>query len=145
VEAPPFDRLSFHAQPEAAAAGADFVQENGPERESAKRELFCRLDAASEAVAIALSSSGLPISRLQVDCRHPERCIFHLADGTGGVTHFFGPFAGPMQEWWRDLGQPQLTETVRQKLAEGIAAGAAGPQSTNSPPSATGSWSRSSP
>lgn len=225
AESPPLDRLSFHAEPEAAAAGADFVQENAPEREPLKCEVFRRLDAILPAsVIIASSSSGLLISRLQADCRHPERCvighpfnpphlvplvevvggdrtapatieralaiytalgkrpihirrevkghvanrlqaalwreavhlvaegvasvedidtaisegpgirwalmgphlIFHLAGGTSGIAHFLDQFAGPMEDWWRDLGRPQLTETVRQKLAEGISAEAAG-------------------
>ncbi len=223
MESPPLDRLSFHAEPEAAAANADFVQENAPEREPVKREVLRRLDAVLPAsVIIASSSSGLLISRLQADCRHPERCvighpfnpphlvplvevvggektapatveralaiytalgkrpihirrevkghvanrlqaalwreavhlvaagiasvedidaaisegpgmrwalmgphlIFHLAGGMGGIAHFLDQFAGPIEDWWRDLGQPQLTETVRRKLAEGIAAAA---------------------
>jgi carnitine 3-dehydrogenase len=40
------DRLSFHADPEAALAGVDFVQENAPERVEVKRALLARLDAA---------------------------------------------------------------------------------------------------
>ncbi|HJU17623.1 MAG TPA: 3-hydroxyacyl-CoA dehydrogenase NAD-binding domain-containing protein [Stellaceae bacterium] len=222
---PPFDRLSFYDEPEAAAAGADFVQENAPEREAVKCEVLRRLGAVVPAsVVIASSSSGLLISRLQADCRHPERCvighpfnpphlvplvevvggektapatieralaiyaalgkrpihirrevkghvanrlqaalwreavhlvaegvasvadidtaisegpglrwallgphlIFHLAGGAGGIAHFLDQFAGPIEEWWQDLGRPQLTETVRQKLAAGIAAEAAG-------------------
>ena len=34
---PPWAALSFHAEPEAALAGAEFVQENAPEREELKR------------------------------------------------------------------------------------------------------------
>ena len=72
----PEDRLSFHAEPEAALAGVDFVQENAPEREEVKRALLARLDAAlPPEVIIASSSSGLLMSRLQADCRHPERCV----------------------------------------------------------------------
>ena len=52
--------------------------------------------------------------------------IFHLAGGTSGIAHFLDQFAGPMEGWWRDLGRPQLTEMVRQQLAEGISAEAAG-------------------
>jgi carnitine 3-dehydrogenase len=75
--------LRFAADPEVALAGADFVQESGPEREDLKQDLFRRLDAALPAeVPIASSSSGLLISRLQEGCRHPERCI---------VAHPFNP------------------------------------------------------
>jgi carnitine 3-dehydrogenase len=80
---PPHERLGFHTEPEAAAAGADFVQENAPEREDLKREVFRRLDAVLPAsVIIASSSSGLLISRLQTACHHPERCL---------VAHPFNP------------------------------------------------------
>jgi carnitine 3-dehydrogenase len=83
AEPPPQQRLSFHTEPEAALAGADFVQENAPEREDLKTAMFRRLDAALPPdVIIASSSSGLLISRLQAGCRHPERCL---------VAHPFNP------------------------------------------------------
>jgi carnitine 3-dehydrogenase len=73
---PPWAELSFHTEPEAALAGADFVQESAPEREELKRALLARLDTALDpAIVIASSSSGLLMSRLQTDCRHPERCV----------------------------------------------------------------------
>jgi carnitine 3-dehydrogenase len=73
---PPWAALSFHAKPEAALTGAEFVQESAPEREELKRSLLARLDAALDpAIVIASSSSGLLMSRMQIDCRHPERCV----------------------------------------------------------------------
>ena len=73
---PPWAALSFHAQPEAALAEAEFVQESAPEREELKRALLARLDAVLDpAIVIASSSSGLLMSRMQIDCRHPERCV----------------------------------------------------------------------
>ena len=70
------DRFSFHMDPAAAAAGADFVQESGPEREDLKIKLFATIDAAAPPeTVIASSSSGLLISRVTVACKHPERCI----------------------------------------------------------------------
>jgi len=64
------------AEPEAALAGAEFVQESAPEREELKRALLARLDAVLDpAIVIASSSSGLLMSRVQIDCRHPERCL----------------------------------------------------------------------
>jgi 3-hydroxyacyl-CoA dehydrogenase len=70
------DRLRFVTDPAEAARGAQFIQENGPEREDLKRALFAALDraAASDAI-IASSSSGLLMSRLQEACTHPERCV----------------------------------------------------------------------
>lgn len=70
------DRLVFEAEIEAGLAGVDFVQENGPEREDFKIDLFRRMDALLPPEAIlATSSSGLLISRVQSACKHPERVV----------------------------------------------------------------------
>ena len=70
------DRWQFVADPAAAVADADFVQESGPEDEAAKIELFALLDAAApESTIIASSSSGLLMSRIQSQCVRPQRCI----------------------------------------------------------------------
>ncbi len=67
---------SFHADPVAALEGADFVQENAPERLEIKQELLQRIDAALPAdVVIASSTSGLLASRLSERCGHPERVV----------------------------------------------------------------------
>ncbi|KLU21150.1 3-hydroxyacyl-CoA dehydrogenase [Caballeronia mineralivorans PML1(12)] len=71
-----FDNLSFHDTLEAALEGAQFVQENGPERADLKLALFARMDAAlDQNVVIASSSSGLLMSDVQAACRHPERVV----------------------------------------------------------------------
>ena len=58
-------RFSFFKDPAAAAKGAAFVQESGPEREDVKIELFAAIDgAAPPNSVIASSSSGLLISRV---------------------------------------------------------------------------------
>ena len=73
---PPHDLLVFCADAEAAVAGADFVQENAPEREAVKQELLARIDAVlPPEIVIASSSSGLLISRLAASCRRPERVV----------------------------------------------------------------------
>ncbi|BAQ43661.1 MULTISPECIES: 3-hydroxyacyl-CoA dehydrogenase NAD-binding domain-containing protein [Methylobacterium] len=70
------ERLTFVAGPEEAAADADFVQENGPERLEIKHETFARLDAAAAPdVVLATSSSGLTPSAIQTACRHPGRVV----------------------------------------------------------------------
>ena len=71
------DRLRFVDEPEAAAASAQFVQENGPERVDLKRDLFRRLDAAAPAgVVIASSSSTITVSEFQADCAlEPGRVV----------------------------------------------------------------------
>lgn len=70
------DALTFHDTLDGALAGADFVQENGPEREDLKQDLFRKMDAAlPSSVVIASSSSGLLMSRVQSVCAHPERVV----------------------------------------------------------------------
>lgn len=61
----------------AAADGADFIQENAPERIDLKHELYRELDAVAEPdTVIASSSSGLMATDLQQACeRHPERVV----------------------------------------------------------------------
>ncbi|MBP0598071.1 3-hydroxyacyl-CoA dehydrogenase [Herbaspirillum sp. LeCh32-8] len=69
-------RLRFFDKLEDALDGADFVQENGPEREDLKIDLFQRMDAALPAhVILASSSSGLLMSKVQAACRHPQRVV----------------------------------------------------------------------
>lgn len=70
------DRLSLHTDLATALDGVDFVQENAPERPEVKAELYARLGGLLPAdVIIASSTSGLPVSLLQKDCRHPQRCV----------------------------------------------------------------------
>ena len=78
------DRMTFVDDASRAVEHADFVQENGPEREDVKAALFAVLDEASRPdVVIASSSSGLPPSTIQAACRvHPERVL---------VGHPFNP------------------------------------------------------
>jgi 3-hydroxyacyl-CoA dehydrogenase len=70
------DRLSFTLDMKKALANADLVQENGPERKDFKIKLFADMDAATPPDAIiASSSSGLTMSVMQSNCKHPERCV----------------------------------------------------------------------
>jgi carnitine 3-dehydrogenase len=70
------DNLAFDDELEAAVEGAQFVQENGPEREDIKIDLFRRMDAVlPEQIVLASSSSGLLMSRVQSACRFPQRVV----------------------------------------------------------------------
>ena len=71
------ERLAFTPDPAEAVAHADFVQENGPEREDVKHELFTVLDAAARPeVVLASSSSGMLPSVIARGCpQHPERVV----------------------------------------------------------------------
>lgn len=68
--------MSFHRGVAAAVNGAEFVQENAPELEDLKIELFAEIDAAlPDDTVIASSSSSLLISRVTTKCTHPQRCV----------------------------------------------------------------------
>jgi carnitine 3-dehydrogenase len=69
-------RLCFESNLEEALEGADMVQENAPEREALKIKLFADIDSILPPPAIlASSTSGIPMSRIQSECKHPERCV----------------------------------------------------------------------
>jgi carnitine 3-dehydrogenase len=50
---------------------------------------------------------------------------FHLAGGRDGIGHFLDQFAGPIEDWWHDLGHPRLTPAVKEQIASGVIAEAA--------------------
>ena len=53
--------------------------------------------------------------------------LFHLGGGRGGIEHFLEHLAGPMANWWADLGTPtELSPEFRRTLVQGIAKEAAG-------------------
>lgn len=78
------ERLRFTTDLAEAVAGADVVQENGPEREDLKAALMSDLDALTPATTLlASSSSGTLPSTLASMCpRHPDRVL---------VGHPFNP------------------------------------------------------
>ena len=70
------ERLEFVSSIEEAVSGADFVQENVPEREDVKIAVLSEIGRhAPRDVIIASSSSGLLPSRIQVETAAPERVI----------------------------------------------------------------------
>src|ERR1700719_1008098 len=69
-------RLTFASSMKEALSGADFVQENAPERPDFKIKLFAELDEATPPDAIiASSSSGLTMDVIQLETRRPQRCV----------------------------------------------------------------------
>jgi hypothetical protein len=52
--------------------------------------------------------------------------ILHLGGGQGGMEHFLEHLSGPFSRWWDDLGTPQLTPEVREKIIAGVREEAAG-------------------
>lgn len=68
--------VAFDTDLAAAMAPCDFVQENSAESLSLKAELYARIDAVLPPdVLVASSTSSLPVTAIQADCRHPERCV----------------------------------------------------------------------
>jgi 3-hydroxyacyl-CoA dehydrogenase len=70
------DHLRFTLDMKDALSDADFVQENGPERQDFKIKLYADMDDATpQDSIIASSSSGLTMSVMQSACKFPERCV----------------------------------------------------------------------
>jgi 3-hydroxyacyl-CoA dehydrogenase len=46
--------------------------------------------------------------------------LFHLGGGQGGIQHFMEHLAGPMTSWWKDLGTPELSTALQQKIIGGV-------------------------
>ncbi|MCF3592514.1 3-hydroxyacyl-CoA dehydrogenase NAD-binding domain-containing protein [Rhodobacteraceae bacterium LMO-12] len=79
----PFERLSFASDIADACRGVGLVQECGPDRIEAKREILTAIEAgAPEAALIASSTSSLLASDVQRGARHPGRVL---------VAHPFNP------------------------------------------------------
>ena len=75
--------IRFSTELAAALAGAQFVQENGPENEAVKRSLLREIERLSPPDAIiASSTSALVRSAIVADCVDPHRII---------VAHPFNP------------------------------------------------------
>jgi carnitine 3-dehydrogenase len=51
---------------------------------------------------------------------------FHLAGGAGGMEHFMKHLLVPMQTWWLDLGDPEMTPAVQRRIIDGVADEAGG-------------------
>ena len=214
------ERLRFDAELERALDGCDFVQESGPERADFKADLYARMDAATPPqVLLASSSSGLPVSGMQVRCKTPQRVVLghpfnpphliplvevgggdatspdsiqramdfyaalgkrpihvrceiaghianrlqaalwreafhlveqgvasvseidtaiahgpglrwalmgpfmnlHLSGGQGGMQHLLENLGGPIESWWRDLGNPAMTAALKDSVVQGVA------------------------
>jgi len=70
------DRLSVAPSLEAAVAGADYVQENTPERVEVKQAVFAALDAAAPAhTLLASSTSGIVASAFTENLAGRARCL----------------------------------------------------------------------
>ncbi len=76
-------RLQFSDDLAGALQGAVVVQESAPERPELKKSIIESIAARTPASTVIISStSGLPMTFLQAECRYPERCV---------VGHPFNP------------------------------------------------------
>jgi hypothetical protein len=83
-----------------AVAGADLVQENGPERKDFKIKLFADMDsAAPKDSIIASSSSGLTMSVMQSACKYPERCVIGHPFNPPHMVPLVEVVAGAKRRW----------------------------------------------
>ncbi|WP_077000024.1 3-hydroxyacyl-CoA dehydrogenase NAD-binding domain-containing protein [Variovorax sp. KK3] len=46
----------------------------------------------------------------------------HLSGGAGGVAHVLAHLGGPIEDWWKDLGAPTMSEAIKKQVTEGVAA-----------------------
>src|ERR1700723_959760 len=101
-------RLMFAPSMKEALSGADFVQENGPERPDFKIKLFAEIDDATPPNSIiASSSSSITMSVIQSACKPPERCV---------IGHpFHPPHVIPLVEVV--AGAKTSSETVQQAIS----------------------------
>ncbi|NIR27929.1 MAG: carnitine 3-dehydrogenase [Gammaproteobacteria bacterium] len=104
----PRGTVRFADRVDEAVAGAEFVQESAPEGEALKREVLASASRiAGPNVIIASSTSGLLPSRLQAECRAPERVV---------VAHPFNPvYLLPLVELC--AGEHTSDETVERAAA----------------------------
>ncbi|MEX3963103.1 3-hydroxyacyl-CoA dehydrogenase NAD-binding domain-containing protein [Paraburkholderia sp. EG286B] len=101
--------LTFTPVLDQALAGADLVQENGPERIDFKQKLYGQLDELLHPdVIIASSSSGLTMTEIQKGAAtHPERCV---------IAHPFNPpHLIPLVEI---VGGAKTSEATIQRVAD---------------------------
>jgi ketoreductase RED1 len=76
-------KLRFEADLERAVAGADLVQENGPERIEFKQDVWARISKVVSDKALLLSSSSArPATEQALNCSRPDRLL---------VGHPFNP------------------------------------------------------
>lgn len=46
----------------------------------------------------------------------------HLGGGEGGIAHMLAHLGGPIEAWWRDLGEPSLTPALVHQVVDGLQA-----------------------
>ncbi|MBR0678982.1 3-hydroxyacyl-CoA dehydrogenase [Roseomonas eburnea] len=108
-------RVAVAATLEDCLAGAEHVQENGPERVEVKRETFAKLDAlCGREVVLASSTSGIPASAFTEGLAGRARCL---------VAHPVNPpYLVPLVELvgapWTDAAVVARTRALMAKVGQ---------------------------
>ncbi|WP_223165181.1 3-hydroxyacyl-CoA dehydrogenase family protein [Leucobacter denitrificans] len=86
--------LSFTTSIEEALAKAEYVLEAVPEREDLKKQVIAQVESlVGPEVIIASNTSGIPITKLAEDMKHPERFV--------GMHWSNPPHVIPSSRWFR--------------------------------------------
>ncbi len=76
-------RVTYTTDLKTAVTGVDYVQENAPDNPALKQQLLAEIEEIiPDDVIFASSTSGIPITMIAANAKHPERCL---------IAHPFNP------------------------------------------------------
>ena len=120
--------------PEAVAAAMDFYTAIGKRpihvRREIKGHIANRLQAALWREAFHLVNEGVA-SVADIDTAVAQGpglrwalmgpfMNLHLSGGDGGIAHLLAHLGGPIEDWWNDLGTPQMTPALKSRVVDGV-------------------------
>lgn len=126
--------------PESVAAAMDFYKVIGKHpihvRREVKGHIANRLQAALWREAFHLVNEGVA-SVADIDTAITQGpglrwalmgpfMNLHLSGGDGGIGHLLAHLGGPIEDWWNDLGAPQMTPALQQRVVDGMKEALAG-------------------
>ena len=121
-----------HTSPEMLKAAMDFYTAIGKSsvnpRKEVKGHIANRLQAALWREAFHLVDQGVATVR-DIDVAISQGpglrwallgpfMNLHLSGGQGGIEHLLDHLGGPIEDWWKDLGDPSMTPELKRKVAE---------------------------
>ena len=121
-----------HTSPEMQQAAMDFYTAIGKSsvnpRKEVKGHIANRLQAALWREAFHLVDQGVATVR-DIDVAISQGpglrwallgpfMNLHLSGGQGGIEHLLDHLGGPIEDWWKDLGDPSMTPELKAKVAQ---------------------------
>ena len=121
-----------HTSPEMLQAAMDFYTAIGKSsvnpRKEVKGHIANRLQAALWREAFHLVDQGVATVR-DIDVAISQGpglrwallgpfMNLHLSGGQGGIEHLLDHLGGPIEDWWKDLGDPSMTPELKAKVAQ---------------------------